>query len=152
MMNNNFASDIHFNHKNRTIEITKKFDKASSRFGTDEFKALQEAVAFAPQYKVVVKNRKANDSLKGLTYNFMEKYIKNHDADGSIWNEYMEYRGYMTEDGETVLAGDAMSYGDIKVWFLEKYPVFEEFNNSRKKRIADLKETRRARREEANVA
>ena len=145
MMTNNFANAIHFNHKNRTIEITKKFNEASSRFGTDEFKALQDAVVFAPQYKVVVKNRKANDSYKGLTYDYMEKYIKTHDADGSIWNEYREMRGYMTVDEEEIQM-DSYSYGEIKAWFLEKYPVFEKFNSSRKDKMDTVKKNRIARR------
>ena len=38
-----FASAIRFNRKSRTIEITKSFDKAASRFGTDEYNALLQA-------------------------------------------------------------------------------------------------------------
>ena len=142
MTNNIFSNAINFNHKNRTIEITKKFDKASSRFGTDEYKALQEAVAFAPSYKVVVKNRKTNDAYKGLTLNFMENYIKKHDADGSIWNEYKEMRGYMTVDEEELQMSDSMSYGEIKAWFLGKYTEFDAFSRKRKEMLETAKRNR----------
>ena len=136
---NNFSNAINFNHKNRTIEITKKFDKASSRFGTDEFKALQEAVAFAPMYKVVVKERKTSDSFKGLPFDFMERYIKNHDENGTKWIEYREMRGYHLNDEEEVMLDGSLTYGEVKTWFLGQYPEFEAFNEIRKKKVAEAK-------------
>lgn len=141
-MTNDFSNAIHFNHKNHTIEITKKFDKASSMFGTEEFRALQEAVAYAPTYKVVVKTRKAVDAYKGLTLDFMEKYIRNHDAEGSIWREYRELRGYMTIDDEEIQISDSKSYGEIKMWFLDKYAEFENFNAKRNSTLETVKNTR----------
>ena len=149
MMTNNFANAIHFNHKNRTIEITKKFDKASSRFGTDEFKALQEAVASAPQYRVVVKETKTRDAYKGLTFEFMEKYIKRHDEDGTKWAEYRENRGYVLIDGEELEMNESLTYGEIRTWFLAVYPEFEAFSNSRKNRIETAKKARLARKQVA---
>ena len=37
-------------NKNRVIEITKKFEKAASYLGTDEYKALQEVKRDYPEY------------------------------------------------------------------------------------------------------
>ena len=137
---NEFSTAIHFNHKNRTIEITKAFDKASSMFGTEEFKALQDAVAFAPTYKVVVKNRKTGDANKGLTYEFMERYIKNHDdADGSIWKEYRTLRGYDTIDGEEIEVDESKSYGEIKMWFLACFKEIGSFNAKRNEMLEAIK-------------
>ena len=36
-------TNLTINNKARTIKMTKKFEKAASRFGSDEYKALQEA-------------------------------------------------------------------------------------------------------------
>ena len=35
-------TSIQINHKNNTIEMTKKFYNESCKFGTDEYKTLQE--------------------------------------------------------------------------------------------------------------
>ena len=54
-----------------TIEMTKKFAKAAEKFGSDEYKSLQEAKRDNPTFKVVIVSRKATekkDSYKGLTY------------------------------------------------------------------------------------
>ena len=48
-------TNLTINNKARTIEMTKKFEKAASRFDSDEYKALQEASKNYPAYKVVVK-------------------------------------------------------------------------------------------------
>lgn len=71
-------NNLNVNMKNRTIEMTKKFAAASSKFGTEEYKTLQEVRRDYPSYKVVTITRKASKSdssaFKGLTYEYMEKY------------------------------------------------------------------------------
>ena len=65
-------TNLTINNKARTIEMTKKFEKAASRFGSDEYKALQEARKDYPTYKVIVKasTAKSKESFKGLTYEY----------------------------------------------------------------------------------
>lgn len=73
---------IQINHKNNTIEMTKKFYTESCKFGTDEYKMLQEARRDYPGYKpVVAKTKKSGtgDAFKGLNYEYMELYIMKHD-------------------------------------------------------------------------
>ena len=41
---------IQINHKNNTIEMTKKFYTESCKFGTDEYKTLQEVRRDYPGY------------------------------------------------------------------------------------------------------
>ena len=48
------ANSIRVIRKSREIVITKSFDKAASRFGTDEYEALQQARRDNPSYRVVV--------------------------------------------------------------------------------------------------
>ena len=59
------------NFVSRSIEMTKKFAKAAARFGSDEYKALQEARKDYPDFKIVTISRKPatqRDAYKGLTY------------------------------------------------------------------------------------
>ena len=41
--NNTVAMNIKINRKMRTLEISKTFEKAASRFGSDEYNALKKA-------------------------------------------------------------------------------------------------------------
>lgn len=125
-------TNITVNRKMRTLEITKKFDKASSRYGSDEYKELQNALAQNAGFKVVVKasTSKKKETYKGLTYEYMEKYIKAHDEDGSIMEEYEMLRG-ISEEAEEACA-DSLSYHEMKEWFLSTYPAIAEFHNKRK--------------------
>ena len=71
---------ISINAKNRTIELTKTFATASSKFGTPEYDQLQKARQDYPNYKVVTVARKEKTSgTSGLTFEFMELYIEQHD-------------------------------------------------------------------------
>lgn len=119
------------NAKNRTIEMTKKFATAASKFGTDEYKQLQEARRDYPTFKVVTVTRKAaKPAFKGLTFEYMEKYIAAHDdEDKSIMAEFLNLRG----ESEEAKANGAMSasYQKIKAWFFEQYPAIKKFHEDR---------------------
>ncbi len=131
-------NNLNVNMKNRTIEMTKKFAAASSKFGTEEYKTLQEVRRDYPSYKVVTIARKASKSdssaFKGLTYEYMEKYIAGHDdEEKSIMLEYMMLRGE-SEEAEEAFAESA-SYQEIKDWFLDTFPAIAEFHKKREKMI-----------------
>lgn len=131
-------NNLNVNMKNRTIEMTKKFAAASSKFGTEEYKILQEVRRDYPSYKVVTITRKASKSdssaFKGLTYEYMEKYIAGHDdEEKSIMLEYMMLRGE-SEEAEDAFAESA-SYQEIKDWFLDTFPAIAEFHKKREKMI-----------------
>ena len=46
-------TNLTINNKARTIEMTKKFEKAASRFDSDKYKALQEASKNYPAYRLL---------------------------------------------------------------------------------------------------
>ena len=77
----------------RTIVLTKKEMTAASRYGSDAYKELQNARRDNPGFEVVTVTRTVKtqrETYKGLTYAYMEKYIKTHDdAEKTIWTEYM---------------------------------------------------------------
>lgn len=126
-MNKNFTSAIRVNKKTRTIEITKKFDKAAARFGTDEYNALQQVRKDYPDFIVVVKKtRSKKESFRGLSYDFMEKYISSHDDDKQTnMNEFNYLRGKSEE------ATKPAPYFKIKAWFISAYPEITGHSNHR---------------------
>lgn len=116
-------ANIIINERNKALEITKKFAAAASRFGSDEYLELKAARSEFPTFKVAIKttSRKSKDNFKGLTYDFMEHYIKSRSNSENIMNEYKDLK----EMGKSVAAVKA--YSQIKKWFLEKYPEVAEF-------------------------
>ncbi len=127
------------NDKKYTIEITKTFAQKASRVGTPEYHELLEVRRNFPKYKVVIQKAASKDSYKGLTYAYMEKYIKAHDDEtGSLMAEFKELRG-KDDDGEEAMA-ESLSYGEIKMWFLAAFPEVKKFHEDRADRIKKIKE------------
>ena len=126
------------NEKKNAIELTKKEAAAAAKFGTPEYKALQEVRRDYPGFKVVTITRKATtkkESCKGLTYGYMEMYIQKHDDDEkSIMAEYLMLRG-MTDEAEEALA-ESFTYLEMKDWFLKKFPAIASFHEARAKLMA----------------
>ena len=135
------------NEKKNTIEITKTFAQKAARVGSPEYFELLEVRHNFPKFKVVVNQTKSKDSFKGLTYAYMEKYIKAHDdKEGSNMAVFNELRG-KGDDAEGAMA-DSMSYGEIKLWFLDTYPEIKNFHESRADRIKAIKEKQKKAAEE----
>ena len=107
----------------RKIVLTKKEMTAASRYGSDAYKELQNARRDYPGYEVIITTREVKtqpETYKGLTYEYMEKYIKSHDdAEETIWTEYLMYRGTPIDPADALPV--AYNYNQMKVWFLGKY-------------------------------
>lgn len=120
------------------IEMTKKFAAAARKFGTKQYRDLQEARRDYPNFKVVTVTRKATgcqDTYKGLTYKFMEDYIQKHDdAEHSIMDEYLTLRGLTEVAKENLL--EPYSYYEMKTWFLKTFPAIAEFHKQCDARVA----------------
>ena len=113
----------------RTIVRTKKEMTAASRYGSDAYKELQNARRDNPGFEVVTVTRTVKtqrETYKGLTYAYMEKYIKTHDdAEKTIWTEYMMYRGTLIDPADEFPV--AYNYSQMKVRFLDKYEDVAKF-------------------------
>ena len=145
-------SNIYLNHKNHTIEMNKTFSAAASKYGSPEYVELQNARRDYPTYLIVTVAKKAAKSdYKGLTYEYMEKYIKTHDnEEKSIMAEYLMLRG-LDEAGKGVDAESA-DYTAIREWFFQAFPAIEQFHNKREallEKIAQRKAERQAAKEAA---
>lgn len=126
--------NITINSKNNTIEMTKKFAGNAKRFGTDAYKELQMARRDYPDFRVIIKEvATKKESFKGLTFKYMESYIMAHDEDGTILAEFKDLRAESEEAKEAM--AESCSYGEIKSWFLEKYPTIAKFHENRAKRL-----------------
>jgi len=124
---------ININSKNTTIEMTKAFAKAASRFGSEEYRQLQQARVDYPNYRVVTKSAsKHRDTLKGLTFDYMLEYIDKHDKnldDSMTVKAAFLKLSARDEEGKKIEGAEYASYGEIKKWFLEQYP---ELNSNHK--------------------
>ena len=136
MTTTNFEKAIRIDREARVIEVTKAFDKASSRFGTAAYEAMLKARQDNPGYRVEVKKApKAKvDHFRGLTYEFMEKYIASHDNAEVNMATFMDHRAKSDEALE--FGAEALSYGEIKAWFLRTYPEFAAFQARREAALA----------------
>lgn len=126
------------NYTSMTIEMTKAESKAAGKVGTEAFKEMLSLMQQFPNYKILVVTRAATKKscdYKGLTYDYMKKYIENHDDEmKSIMAEYKNLRGE-SEEAKAALA-DSCSYQEIKSWFLAKFPEIEKFHTMRQNLLA----------------
>ena len=130
-----FENAIRLNHRNRAIELTKSFDEKASRFGSDEYNALQIARRDYPNYHVVVACRsKREDSHKGLTYEVMENYIKTHDNAEENLKVFNDLRS--TSEEAKAFGVQPVSYGEIRAWFFKTFPEIEAFQKRREALLA----------------
>ena len=140
-------ANIRINYEIKAIEISNKFAREASKFGSEQYKELKEARADFPTFevKVIKTTAKRNDTFKGLTTAYMEKYIKGHDNAEAIMAEFNTLRGKVENKDELTAKA---SYGEIKKWFLETYP---EIEGTRKEIDKIMKRVNEAR-EEKKVA
>lgn len=112
----------------KVIEMNKTEAKAAGCFNTEEFHELAALRTAYPEFRIVIKTVKSKDNMKGLDVPFMEKYISSHDdEDGTIMDEFRLLRG-LDQDGNKLEIVEPASYGELKMWFLSKYPELERFD------------------------
>ena len=108
-------SNITINYQKSTIEITKSFEKKASVFGSEAYIELSDARKEFPAFRLVIKANKSSSAFKGMDYDFMLAYIKTHENEENTRE---------TEFGK--LRASGLTYGEVKQWFIDTYPVFEE--------------------------
>ena len=118
------------NISSATIILSKAEAKAAGKVNTPEFKELNALRASYPTFRIVIRASKSKDSMKGLDTNYMERYIKAHDdAVNTILKEFYALRG-LDENGAKKELAQAVSYGELKMWFLATYPEVEKMNET----------------------
>ncbi len=108
----------------KVIEMSKNEAKKAGVYNSDEFKKLQELRAAFPTYAVeIIQKTKARDTMRGLTEDYMRRYIEKHCEDESIKEEF-EFLCGNSED-----ALEKAAYGKLKKWFLDTFPEVEKQNS-----------------------
>lgn len=138
MSNTTFSSQVKVNHENHTIEITKKLNTASKRYGSEAYIFLESVREKHPGYRLVVKETKRRTALKNLTYKNMEEYIEKHDETGKIMKEFMMLTGKVTSDEDVWCEPVVASYLEVRGWFLKKFPEIEQYRENARKGIQDI--------------
>lgn len=132
------------NRKNNTIVITKAFEKKASVYGSTEYQMLKDVQNDNPGFTIEIKGAKnKREAFKGLTYEYMEKYIAAKDKDGTIMAEYEMLRG-ISKEAKALLVEPA-TYHEMKVWFFNKFPEIEAFHQKREAALEELKGVAEAR-------
>lgn len=119
------------NHENYIIEMSKKEAKCAGIYDSETYKLLMNICKDFPTYKVIVKESakrttKTKHCYKGLTFKYMETYIKNHSQeDTSILMEF--YKRTARSDKTQDAYPNAESYFDITSWFFHLYPEIKNY-------------------------
>ena len=143
-------NNITISNATRSIELSKKFAAAAAKYGSDEYKMLQEARRDYPGYEVVEATKKAKaakDPYKKLDFDFMEKYILAHeDPEQKNMKTYLDLRGKSKEAIENGAASKSLT--EIRSWFLSAYPQVAQFHEKREQEMMRLKEEKEKKRAE----
>ena len=123
---------MQLNLKNGTISLTTAEARKASEIGSDLYNQLIKVKADFPNFEVkVISNKsKRTDTLKGLTYDYMEKYIISHGSEEQLKN----FKEFCTKD--EMNGKPAMPYGKIKKWFLIQFPEVQNRRAELKNKIA----------------
>lgn len=127
------ATNIRINNKAHTLEVSKKFYNASTKYGSPEFEELKEARADFPKYRVVTKQRKMSNPRITPSYDVMEKYLTKHKPESL--RDFFVLTGQLDDDDciKEVRSREKSSYMEVRDWFLNLCPEIEESANSMKK-------------------
>ena len=108
---------IKLDHENRRIVMDKTFAKLSADVRNEEYDILQRVRRDYPTYEVAnrkIKKNPSKQSYKGLTYENMRIYVKDHSGAVSFEYKCLEEMIRASERND-------MHYATIKQWFLDTY-------------------------------
>ena len=114
------ANTLKLDHENGRIVMDRVFAKKSENTMSNEYAHLQNVRRDYPTYTVVrhtIKKNTSKETYKGLTYKYMEAYIKKHNSE--LMKDYNRNRG-LNKDLADNLA-NPYSYAQMREWFLDNF-------------------------------
>lgn len=132
---------VRIDRANRQIVMDRTFARLSQIVGSEEYNRLQTARRDYEGFNVVTRTIRRNDKkecYRGLTYDYMERYILLHDKADERKKEFDELR--------LIAECHSKRYPVIKQWFLQQYPEIAKFG------MPDLSESPAAEQAPANAA
>ena len=123
------------------IELSAKEAREAENYGSPAYLALMDAKSQFPTFSVGTKTKKKNaGAFKGMNREFMKKHIKANPKEGrDLMAEFNELCGFDADGNKKPFAAVA-SVGELRMWFLNEYP---EFNESRSRIDEILEKTRK---------
>ena len=121
----------------KKIEMSKTEAKAAGKLNSEKFNELHTLRTMYPAFEIEIKasSAKKKTDYKGLTYDYMMKYIEAHDdEEKSIMAEFEMLRATSDEAKEAL--AESASYKEIKEWFLKKFPAIAKFHEKREAALA----------------
>ena len=113
------------------IVMDRTFAKYFRDTMSEEYAHLQRVRADYPMFAVVRRRIKKNthqEHYAGLTYAYMEEYIRTHEGKGTIDDVLAEFKELKII---SKCHSKSRRYAPIKKWFLEKYPAIEDFGKDK---------------------
>ena len=118
------------------IIMSREFAKAAKDTFSPEYLHLQEVKRDNPTFTIgrkTIKKNEDKETWKGLTYSYMELYIK-------IYEPVETRQAVLDEFDKMILIskchGKGKRYPVIKKWFLDKYTEVKEFGMPKEEEIA----------------
>ena len=109
------------------ITLSKTFANKAAVVTTKEFAQLASIKSLYPEYNIVIREIMHNpnkESYKGLTYDYMRRYIILHTSPEKCEAEIKAFEDMIFV---SQCHSQARRYPAIKKWFLKKYPEVAEF-------------------------
>lgn len=120
-------NDITVRFATKTILLKSKFAKKAAYIGTQEAATLQKVLRDYPDYEIVIHQINKKDTqehYKGLTYDYMRRYINNHE-DAESKKTVLNELAHKIEISKC--HSDGYRYSEIKKWFLDMYPEIKNW-------------------------
>ena len=118
---------LKLDHAKRIIVMDRTFAKFAANTMSTEYAHLQAVRQDYPNYTVTqrqIKRNKTKESYRGLTYEYMEDYIKTHGSKEECAKNLAEFK---EKKLISLCHSTSRRYPTIKKWFLAKYPEVMEF-------------------------
>ena len=124
------------------IILTKSEARNAGKPNFPEYADLMNLRRDFPNFPIkIAAAPKKNNRIKGLHYDYMEKYIKNHKSE--LLAEFYELCG-KDETGNKKELAAAASYGEVKMWFLTKCPEIEAMSDRVNEIVEEARKAREA--------
>lgn len=134
-MTNTTKKGYTINHDNKTITLTKAYEKRASTPGAKEFKELSQLHRTFADYDIVMRTatiKAKKTTHNGLSIAMIEKIIdcqpnaaelkREYEAFVKLWGREVADKN---NSGNTVIKAP---YGKVKSWFLKKVPNYQKID------------------------
>lgn len=122
--------------KKMSIELTNAEMKEARKFGTKEYRDLQEARRDYPNFAVVVKKGKNNSDFANLSMKTIKDYVAKHgDDEQKAALETLTKRNMDIDSDEYA---EPVSFFTIKTWFLNEFPEVKEKRAAYRQKVQSI--------------